>query len=51
MTLTDYVNANRIEYAKKLLRSTLPAVQDVAAACLASPTSTISHGSSATSQT
>ena len=33
MTLTDYVNANRIEYAKKLLRSTLLPVQDVAAAC------------------
>ena len=33
MTLTDYVNTNRIEYAKKLLRSTLLPVQDVAAAC------------------
>ncbi len=30
MTLTDYVNKNRIEYAKKLLKSTTLSVQDVA---------------------
>lgn len=30
MTLTDYVNKNRIEYAKKLLKSTTLPIQDVA---------------------
>lgn len=31
MTLTDYVNKNRIEYAKKLLKSTTLSIQDIAA--------------------
>lgn len=31
MTLTDYVNKNRIEYAKKLLKSTQRSIQDIAA--------------------
>lgn len=30
MTLTDYVNKNRIEYAQKLLRSTTLSIQDIA---------------------
>jgi YesN/AraC family two-component response regulator len=30
MTLTDYVNQSRLTYAKKLLKSTQLAVQDVA---------------------
>lgn len=30
MTLTDYVNKNRIEYAKKLLKSTTLSIQDIA---------------------
>lgn len=33
MTLTDYVNKNRIAYAKKLLKSTTLSVQDVAIKC------------------
>lgn len=31
MTLTDYVNKNRITYAKKLLKSTTLSIQDIAA--------------------
>lgn len=31
MTLTDYVNKNRIAYAKKLLKSTTLSIQDIAA--------------------
>ncbi len=31
MTLTDYVNKNRIAYARKLLKSTTLSIQDVAA--------------------
>ena len=48
MTLTDYVNANRIEYAK-LLRSTPPAGAGCCGSLRHPPTSTISHGSSAAS--
>lgn len=33
MTLTDYVNANRIGYAKKLLKSTSLQIQDIAVRC------------------
>lgn len=33
MTLTDYVNENRIAYAKKLLKSTPMQIQDIAARC------------------
>lgn len=33
MTLTDYVNKNRIDYAKKLLKSTTLSIQDIAIQC------------------
>ncbi len=33
MTLTDYVNQNRIHYAKKLLKSTTLQIQDIATRC------------------
>lgn len=33
MTLTDYVNKNRIEYATKLLKSTTHSIQDIAVQC------------------
>lgn len=33
MTLTDYVNANRIGHAKKLLKSTSLQIQDIAVRC------------------